>query len=90
VVARRLRRSVGLTERDGLLVRGVEEGSPADRAGIREGDLLVGAAGKPIADPDSLNEVLAASGLPIELKIVRGDEERTVSVGGATGASGEA
>jgi serine protease Do len=90
MVARRLRRSVGLSEREGLLVRGVEDGSPADRAGIREGDLLVGAAGKPIADPDSLNEVLAASGLPIELKIVRGDEERTVSVGGATGASGEA
>ena len=90
MVARRLRRSVGLSERDGLLVRGVEDGSPADRAGIREGDLLVEAAGKPIADPDGLNEVLGTSGLPIELKIVRGDEERTVSVGGATGASGEA
>ena len=90
MVARRLRRSVGLGERDGLLVRGVEDGSPADRAGIREGDLLVEAAGRPIPDPDSLNEVLGTSGLPIELKIVRGDEERTVSVGGATGASGEA
>ena len=90
MVARRLRRSVGLGERDGLLVRGVEDGSPADRAGIREGDLLVEAAGKPIPDPDSLNEVLGTNGLPIELKIVRGDEERTVSVGGATGASGEA
>jgi len=90
MVARRLRRSVGLTERDGLLVRGVEDGSPADRAGIREGDLIVEAAGKAVPDPDSLNEALAVGGLPIELKIVRGDEERSVSVGGATGASGEA
>ena len=90
IVARRLRRSVGLTERDGLLVRGVEDGSPAERAGIREGDLLVEAAGKPVADPDALNQALIEDGLPIELKIVRGDEERTVSVGGATGASGEA
>jgi serine protease Do len=90
IVARRLRRSVGLTERDGLLVRGVEDGSPADRAGIREGDLIIEAAGTSVPDPDSLNEALATSGLPIELKIVRGDEERTVSVGGATGASGEA
>ena len=90
IVARRLRRSVGLTERDGLLVRGVEEGSPAEQAGIREGDLLVEAAGQPVADPDALNQVLIDGGLPIELKIVRGDEERTVSVGGATGASGEA
>ena len=90
IVARRLRRSVGLSERDGLLVRGVEDGSPADRAGIREGDLLVEAAGRPVTDADSLPAILAEAGLPIELRIVRGDEERTVSVGGTTDASGEA
>jgi len=89
-VAQRLRRSVGLAERDGLLVRGVEDGSPADRAGIREGDLLVEAAGTPLTDVDSLPAILAEAGMPIALKIVRGDEERTVSVGGATDASGEA
>jgi len=90
IVARRLRRSVGLTERDGLLVRGVEDGSPADRAGIREGDLLVEAAGRPLTDADSLPAILAEAGMPIELKIVRGDEERSISVGGTTDASGEA
>ena len=36
-VASRLRRSVGLPERDGLLVRDVEDGSPAARAGIARG-----------------------------------------------------
>src|SRR5436305_2009987 len=40
-VSRRLRQSVGLPERDGVLVRGVEPGSPAEAAGIAEGDLLV-------------------------------------------------
>jgi serine protease Do len=89
-VARRLRASVGLSDRAGLLVRAVEDGSPAARAGIREGDLLVEAAGRSLEDPDTLPAVLAESGLPIELKIVRGDEERTVSVGGTTDASGEA
>jgi len=89
-MARRLRASVGLSERDGLLVRGVEDGSPAARAGIREGDLLVEAAGKPLDAPDALPQILAESGLPIELRIVRGDDERTVSVGGTTDASGEA
>ncbi len=89
-VARRLRASVGLTDRAGLLVRGVEDGSPAARAGIREGDLLVEAGGRSLEDPDALPEILATTGLPIELKIVRGDEERTVSVGGSTDASGEA
>ncbi|HET7686514.1 MAG TPA: S1C family serine protease, partial [Candidatus Limnocylindria bacterium] len=36
-VARHLRRAVGLPERDGLLVREVEDGSPAAAAGIAEG-----------------------------------------------------
>jgi serine protease Do len=89
-VANRLRRSVGLADRDGLLVRGVEDDSPAARAGIREGDLLVEAAGRPLDGPDALPEILVEVGLPIELKIVRGDEERTVSVGGTSDASGEA
>ena len=89
-VARRLRASVGLSDRSGLLVRAVEDGSPAARAGIREGDLLLEAAGRSLEDPDVLPQVLAETGLPIELKIVRGDEERTVSVGGTTDASGEA
>jgi serine protease Do len=89
-VAGRLRASVGLSERVGLLVRGVEDGSPAARAGIREGDLLVEAAGKPLDTPDALPQILADTGLPIEIRIVRGDDERTVSVGGTTDASGEA
>jgi serine protease Do len=89
-VASRLRASVGLSDRPGLLVRGVEDGSPAARAGIREGDLLVEAAGKPLESPDALPQILAENGLPIELRIVRGDDERTVSVGGTADASGEA
>jgi serine protease Do len=79
-VARRLRRSVGLPERDGVLVRGVEEGSPAAAAGIAEGDLLVGAAGKPIDDVDAIHEILRDAGFPLEVTLVRGTEERTVTV----------
>ena len=79
-VARRLRRSVGLPERDGVLVRGVEEGSPAEAAGIQEGDLLVAAGGKPVPDIDDLHDALRDAGLPLELTLVRGTEERTVTV----------
>jgi serine protease Do len=88
-VAQRLRASVGLPEREGLLVRGVEDGSPAARAGIQEGDLIVEAAGKPVTDADELFEALASATAPYQVKIVRGTEERTVSVGGTT-AAGEA
>jgi S1-C subfamily serine protease len=89
-VARRLRRSVGLPERDGVLVRGVEEGSPAATAGIRQGDLLVAAAGRDLRTADDLHAILADVGLPLELTVVRGTEERTVSAGGSSMASGEA
>ena len=88
-VAQRLRASVGLPEREGLLVRGVEDGSPAARAGIQEGDLIVEAAGKPVTDADALFEALASAKATYEVRVVRGTEERTVSVGG-TAAAGEA
>jgi len=88
-VARRLRRSVGLPERDGLLVRGVEDGSPAARAGIVEGDLIVEAAGTPVTDADALFDALASASESFEVKVVRGSEERTVAIGG-TAATGEA
>ena len=89
-VARRMRRSVGLPERDGILVRGVEDGSLAAAAGIEAGDLIVEAGGKAITDADDLQAALASLEVPFELKVVRGIDERTVQVGGGTTATGEA
>jgi S1-C subfamily serine protease len=81
-VARQLRRAVGLPERDGLLVRVVEPGGPADRAGIRGGDLLVEAGGRPLTDADQLYEVLDQVGeeQTLTLRLVRGTDELTVTV----------
>jgi serine protease Do len=81
-VARRLRRAVGLPEFDGVLVRAVEAGSAAERAGIERGDLIVGAAGKQIDRVDALYEALdgAASGEQLELTVLRAADERTVLV----------
>jgi serine protease Do len=88
-VARHMRRSVGLPERDGVLVRGVEDGSDADRAGIQQGDLIISVAGTAISDGDELLEALASASTPFEVKVVRGLDERTVMVGGGE-ATGEA
>ena len=81
-VARRLRRAVGLPERDGLLVRGVEDGSPASAAGITTGDLIVSANGADVGDADDLWAVLDGLGEAgaVDLGIVRGAEELTVRV----------
>lgn len=79
-VARGLRRAVGLPEVDGLLVRGVEEDGPADRAGIEEGDLLIAAGERELRTFDDLAEVLESNSSTLELRVLRGTEERTVSV----------
>lgn len=81
-VARRLRRAVGLPERDGVLIRGVEEESPADRAGLQRGDLVVEASGRAIDRVDVLYDALdeAHEQGRLELVIVRGTDERTITV----------
>ena len=78
-VARRLRRAVGLPERDGLLVREVEDASPAAAAGIAEGDLIVSVGGTAITSADDLFDALAGEG-PLEVGIVRGADDLTVTV----------
>ena len=81
--ARRMRRAVGLPERAGLLVRAVEEGGPADVAGIEAGDLIVAAGGREIDGVEVLYGVLdglPADGGELELTVVRGTEERVATV----------
>ena len=80
--ARRLRSAVGLPERDGLLVRAVEDGSPGDEAGIKPGDLIVAVGGSPTAGVEALYTALdavPAAGGDLELTLVRGTDERTVT-----------
>jgi serine protease Do len=82
-VARRMRRAVGLPERDGVLVRAVEEGSPAARAGLERGDLVAAAAGRELDGIDALYSALDAvppGGGELVLTVVRGTEEREVPV----------
>jgi serine protease Do len=81
--ARRLRRAVGRPEREGLLVRAVEEDGPADRAGIERGDLIVAAGGRDIDGVEALYtalDELPPAGGDLELTMVRGTEERAVTV----------
>ena len=88
--ARRMRRAVGLPERAGLLVRAVEDDSPAAAAGIEPGDLLAAANGVVLDSVDTLYELLdaVAGGGSLELTVVRGTEERAVKVEfEATGAT---
>ena len=81
-VARRMRRAVGLPEREGVLVRSVSDNSPAAAADIERGDLIVSANGRPLDRIDVLYETLdsASPGDRLELRVVRGTEERDITV----------
>ncbi len=80
--ARHLRRSVGLPDRDGVLVQVVQDDSPAARAGLRRGDLITEAGGRPVTSVDDLHSVVdgLADGDAFSLSVVRGAEDLTVSV----------
>ena len=81
-VARRLRQSVGLPERDGLLVHAVEEAGPADRAGMGRGDLVVRVSATDVATVDELAAALedVAPGATVDVLVVRGADEVTLTV----------
>ena len=54
-----LAESFKLPATEGAIVAGVLRGSPADRAGIRPGDVLVAVGGRPVKDPQGMLELIA-------------------------------
>jgi serine protease Do len=75
-----MRAAVGLEDRDGLLVRGVLEKSPAARAGLQRGDLLVSAGDRSLTGMDDLFDALDAAGDTLTVGLLRGTEQREVDV----------
>jgi DNA-binding MarR family transcriptional regulator len=79
-VASRMRRAVGLPDRQGVLVLRVKRDSPAHRAGLDRGDLVVGAAGAPVRTIGDLHRAVRGADGTVALVVVRGVEERAVDV----------
>ena len=81
-LARKLVRYYQLPAASGVLVIGIASGSPAARAGLREGDVMVGFRGQPIPSIDALHKLLTGDqiGRESELTIVRGTEKLTLPI----------
>lgn len=71
----------GLKEARGALVGSVESGTPADRAGIRRGDIILEFNGHPIEDADDLRNLVAMTppGTKVTIKVFRNGEEKTLT-----------
>lgn len=67
---------------EGARIVEVVDGSPADDAGLREGDVVTEAGGEEIASADDLTEAVGSRepGDELELRVRRGDETRTIIV----------
>jgi S1-C subfamily serine protease len=67
---------------NGMLVAGIEAGSPASRAGLKEGDIVVSFGDEPISGIDELHRHLVASsiGKPKRLTIIRHTEKLSLMV----------
>jgi S1-C subfamily serine protease len=66
----------------GLLVAGVEEGSPAEKAGIFQGDVLISIEDEPLRFPDDLMQGLGIDriGKEMSLRVIRGGELMQIEV----------
>ncbi len=75
-------RFYNLPERTAILVVGFEKNSPARRAGLAAGDLIVGFGGQAIAGIDDLHKILTEEqiGRSVALVVVRGNEKLNLTV----------
>lgn len=81
-IHRRVVRFYDLAKETGALVLSVEENSPAKRAGLREGDVIVALEGQPVAGVDDLHRLLTEVrvGVSCSLTVVRWTEKLEMKV----------
>ena len=74
--------SFGLAKDRGAIIAGVVHGGPADRAGMRPGDILVAVQGKKVTSTSDMMNFIAAlpPGDKAKLTVVRKDHESTLDV----------
>jgi len=77
-----LAKQFNLGEETGVLVGDIIEGSPADKAGLQRGDVIVEFEGKKVEDPNQLRNMIAnvAPGSEVKAKIIRENKPQPVKI----------
>jgi len=81
-VDKKMAKAFGLQESRGALVQSVEEDTPAQKAGVEEGDVIIEFDGKPIVNHNDLTNLVAQykPGTTISLKIIRQGKPKNLSL----------
>ena len=81
-LTRQLGEFFGVKDGEGILIRSVEKGSAADKAGLKAGDVIVKADKEKLTDRTDLSHVLRShrSGGPLNLVVVRDKHEQNIVV----------
>jgi S1-C subfamily serine protease len=81
-LTRRMVVSLGLPAESGVLVLLVEKGSPAEIAGLAEGDVVIGFAGEPVRDMDDLHRLLTEdrADVPARITLLRRGEKLSLQI----------
>jgi S1-C subfamily serine protease len=81
-VSRRRRHAAGLAQDSAVMIASVEAGSPAERAGLAAGDIILALDGATVTGADDLIRLLAGDkiGRTVEVETLRNGEQRRVSV----------
>jgi predicted metalloprotease with PDZ domain len=90
-VTESLAKTLALPSREGALISSVVTGSPADRAGLRASDVIVGLNNEPVRSPRQLQEQirkLAADTKHAQLQLWRDGKQEEVAVPITQGAAG--
>jgi len=81
-ILRRVVRYFGLAVESGVMVASLVDGGPAARAGVREGDIIVGFDGQPVSGTDDLHKLLSESkiGQRVPMTVIRGTDRLVLEV----------
>jgi serine protease Do len=77
-----LARSLGIDQAAGALVSGVQPGGPAEKAGVKRGDVITSVNGEPVKDGNVLRNHVAElqPGSRVELNVLRNGKPQTLTL----------
>jgi serine protease Do len=77
-----LREALGLGDQEGALVADVFKDTPAEQAGLKRGDVVIGLDGEPVTEPGALSRAVAMMppGRRVRLTVLRDGKEHEITV----------